>query len=102
MMAFITSRRPLRDLPQPARGSAHEDAPRPHDRAAHDRARDRKSLSGEPHHKQECRLVAHRSLGRYLTQTPSGRLVIDRTKIKAEERLDGEYLLTCSKRPISR
>ena len=57
---------------------------------------DLKTLTGEPHHKQECRLVAHPSLGRYLTQTATGRLVIDRAKIKAEERLDGKYLLETS------
>jgi hypothetical protein len=31
-----------------------------------------------------------------LRQTPTGRLVIDAKKIKAEERLDGKYLLSTS------
>ena len=55
-----------------------------------------KTLTGEPHHKQECRLVAHPSLGRYLTQTATGRLAIDHGRIRSEERLDGKYLLETS------
>ena len=38
----------------------------------------------------------HPSLGRWLRQTPKGRLAIDRVKVKAEERLDGKYLLATS------
>ena len=55
-----------------------------------------KTLTGEPHHKQECRLVAHPSLGRYLVQTATGRLAIDHAKIRSEARLDGKYLLETS------
>jgi transposase len=48
------------------------------------------------HVRAECALRDHPTLGRWLRQTPSGRLVIDRAKIAAEERLDGKYLLsTC-------
>lgn len=49
-----------------------------------------------PHIKAECALRDHPALGRWLKQLPSGRLVIDRKKIAAEERLDGKYLLTTS------
>jgi hypothetical protein len=35
-------------------------------------------------------------LNRYLRTTPTGKLRIDTTKIKAEENLDGKYLLRCS------
>jgi transposase len=49
-----------------------------------------------PHVKAECALRDHRALGRWLTQRPNGRLVIDRAKVAAEQRLDGKYLLTTS------
>ena len=35
-------------------------------------------------------------LNRYLRTTPAGKLRVDRAKIKAEENLDGKYLLRCS------
>ena len=38
----------------------------------------------------------HPTLGRWLRQLPSGRLVVDRTKITAAQRLDGNYLLSTS------
>jgi hypothetical protein len=53
------------------------------------------------HLKAECALRDHRSLGRWPRQTPSGRLVIDRARIKAEERLDGKYLIATSDAHIS-
>ena len=40
-------------------------------------------------------------LSRYLRQTTSGRLSLDRAKIAAEERLDGKYLLTTSDPSLS-
>jgi hypothetical protein len=48
------------------------------------------------HVKAECALRDHPALGRWLRQRPTGRLVLDRTKIAAEERLDGKYLLSTS------
>jgi hypothetical protein len=33
-------------------------------------------------------------LGRWLRQTPGGRLMIDRAKVRAEQRLDGKFLLS--------
>ncbi len=53
------------------------------------------------HTKAECALRDHPSLGRYLRQTPSGRLKIDRSKIAAEARLDGKYLLSTSDPDLS-
>lgn len=41
------------------------------------------------------------TLGRWLRQQPSGRLVLDRAKITAEERLDGKYLLSTSDPDLS-
>jgi transposase len=53
------------------------------------------------HTKAECALRDHPSLGRWLRQQPSGRLVIDRAKVKTEARLDGKYLIATSDPPIS-
>ena len=50
----------------------------------------------QAHHRGECALRDHRTLGRYLRQTKTGRLTLDRAKITAEQRLDGKYLLTTS------
>jgi hypothetical protein len=41
------------------------------------------------------------ALGRYLRQTPSGRLRIDRAKLAAEQRLDGKFLLSTSDPDLS-
>jgi transposase len=58
------------------------------------KARAQADLAG--HVRAECALRDHRTLGRWLTQKPSGRLVINRAKISAEEKLDGKYLLSTS------
>lgn len=51
----------------------------------------------EPAHvKAECALRDHPAYGRWVKQQPSGRLLIDRAKVTAEERLDGKYLLSTS------
>jgi transposase len=57
--------------------------------------------SDEPHRRAECALRDHPTLGRYLRQTRSGRLQIDRAAIRAEERLDGKYLLSTSDPDLS-
>jgi hypothetical protein len=49
----------------------------------------------------ECAPPDHPTLGRWLRQLPSGRLVLDKTKIAAEERLDGKYLLSTSDPDLS-
>ena len=59
-----------------------------------------KVLGGDAHHKSECALRAHASLGRYLRQTPTGRLAVDRQQIASEERLDGKYLIETSDRTL--
>ena len=48
------------------------------------------------HTRAECALRDHPTLSRYLRQSASGRLQIDRGKIAAEQRLDGKYLLSSS------
>jgi transposase len=73
------------------------------------RERDRKrQLAGRAaqkaeaaHVKAECELRDHPTLGRWIRQLKSGRLVIDRAKVTAEERLDGKYLLATSDPDIS-
>ncbi|MGE3663803.1 MAG: IS1634 family transposase [Pseudonocardia sp.] len=53
------------------------------------------------HVRAECALREHPALGRWLRQTNSGRLVLDRAKITAEARLDGKYLLSTSDPDLS-
>ena len=61
----------------------------------------RKKISDEAHRKAECALRDHRTLGRYLRQTSTGRLQIDRAAIRTEQRLDGKYLLSTSDPDLS-
>lgn len=61
------------------------------------RTASKRAAKGEAaHHRAECALRDHPTLGRWLRQLPSGRLVIDRRKVRAEEALDGRYLLSTS------
>lgn len=60
-----------------------------------------KGMVGEPHAKAECALRSHAVFGRYVTQTPTGRLTVNREKIAAEELLDGKFLLTSSDDTLS-
>ncbi len=62
---------------------------------AHDaqRRKDGKKAGADSVHvRAECALRDHPTLGRWLRQLPSGRLVLDRAKIAAEERLEDEQL----------
>jgi len=65
------------------------------------RERARTKADRQAHTRGECALRDHPTLSRYLRQTPSGRLFLDRVKIAAEERLDGKYLLTTSDPSLS-
>lgn len=71
------------------------------ERIAAARAQATDPKAAEAHHRAECALRDHRSLGRYLRQTATGRLMIDAKKIRAEERLDGKYLLSTSDPDLS-
>ena len=53
-------------------------------------------LRGKRHTKAVCALRAHPAMGRYLKELKGGGLRIDRAKVRAEERLDGKYLLSSS------
>jgi hypothetical protein len=55
----------------------------------------------EEHTKAVCKLVSHPTMGRYLKKDRRGRLVIDTQKVKAEERLDGKYLVITSDDTLS-
>jgi transposase len=65
------------------------------------RERSRTRAERDAHQRGECALRDHKTLSRYLRQTKTGRLVIDRDKIRAEQRLDGKYLLTTSDPSLS-
>ncbi len=70
-------------------------------RLTEQRQRAKTTAEREAHLRGECALRDHPTLSRYLRQTPSGRLALDRAKIAAEERLDGKYLLTTSDPSLS-
>ena len=59
------------------------------------------SAKAATHNRAECALIDHPALGRYLRQTPTGRLRIDRAKIAAEAKLDGKFLLSTSDPDLS-
>ena len=70
-------------------------------RIATARAKAKTAKASAAHHRAECALRDHVTLGRYVRQTKTGRLLVDRAKIKAEERLDGKYLLSTSDPDLS-
>jgi hypothetical protein len=78
-------------------------------RIADQRARDAHRPPGDKHRQRnesahvraECALRDHPTLGRWLTQQPGGRLKVNKSKIKTEERLDGKYLIATSDPTIS-
>jgi Transposase DDE domain len=65
------------------------------------RARDRKRRNDDVHVKAECALRDHPSLGRWVRQLKSGRLRVDTAKVRAEQRLDGKFLLSTSDPDLS-
>jgi transposase len=65
------------------------------------RRRGAQHQQADDHLKAECALRDHPTLGRWLRQTPGGRLVIDRAKLKTEAKLDGKFLLSTSDPDLS-
>ena len=57
--------------------------------------------SGKAHLKTKHALLAHRSMGRYLKELKSGKLAVDKAKVKKAEKLDGKYLLSTSDKNLS-
>jgi transposase len=66
---------------------------RDHAKTTSDKAKQKAEAA---HVRAECALRDHPTLKRWIRQQASGRLVIDRAKVKAEQRLDGKYLLATS------
>jgi len=58
-------------------------------------------LKGEPHTKACCALIAHPTLGRYVKTDKKGQPRLDQAKARAEEKLDGKYLLSTSDDTLS-
>jgi len=56
---------------------------------------------GKAHKKAVYALLSHRTMGRLIKQTKSGRLRINWAKVREEERLDGKYLLSTSDDTLS-
>ena len=69
--------------------------------AKHAKAAGKHHRGADDHLKAECALRDHPALGRWLRHTPGGRLMIDRTKLKAEAKLDGKFLLSTSDPDLS-
>jgi hypothetical protein len=53
-------------------------------------------LDGEPHQKAACELRAHKVYGRYVRQTRTGKLRLNKAKFRAEELFDGKFLISSS------
>lgn len=51
--------------------------------------------------KAQCNLLLHRSMGRYVKELKSGKLKIDKAKVRQDEKLDGKYLLSTSDQHLS-
>jgi len=60
-----------------------------------------KEQTGPGHKKNVCALLSHRTMGRYLRQLKTGRIKIDKGKIKEESHLDGKYIISTSDDTLS-
>lgn len=58
-------------------------------------------LDGAPHRKAVCELRAHPTYGRYVQQVETGKLKLNREKIRQEEQLDGKFLIRVSDDQLS-
>jgi transposase len=58
-------------------------------------------LSEKSFLKAKYALFAHRSMGRYLKELKSGKLKVDKAKVRQYEKLDGKYLLSTSDKSLS-
>lgn len=56
---------------------------------------------GGKHTKEICALTSHPAMGRYVRELKNGELRIDFARIRAEEKLDGKYLLYTSDPSLS-
>jgi transposase len=60
-----------------------------------------KVLNGKGKTKSQCKVLLHRSMGRYVKELKSGKFKIDLAKVKQQEKLDGKYLLSTSDSHLS-
>jgi transposase len=60
-----------------------------------------KDQAGPGHTKSVCALLSHRTMGRYLRQLKTGRIKIDKGKIREEAHLDGKYIISTSDDTLS-
>jgi len=51
--------------------------------------------------KTQCKVMLHQSMGRYVKELKNGKLQIDQTRVKQDEKLDGKYLLSTSDQYLS-
>src|SRR5690554_5374425 len=58
-------------------------------------------LTGKHHTKAVCDLLAHKTFGKYLREQKNGKLVINKTKVATETKLDGKYLISTSDEHMS-
>ncbi len=61
----------------------------------------RKPKRGESHSKRTCQLLSTPRFARYLRQTRRGALQIDRAAVRAEEKLDGKWVVTSNDDTLS-
>ena len=57
--------------------------------------------SGAGHKRAVCALLSHRTMGRFVRQTKTGKLRINQAKVQEEKALDGKYLLSTSDDTLS-
>jgi transposase len=55
-----------------------------------------KLLNNTGSSKKRCRVKLHPTMGRYVKELKSGKLRIDRSRVRQDEKLDGKYLLSTS------
>nr|WP_093884983.1 IS1634 family transposase [Syntrophus gentianae] len=60
-----------------------------------------KEQTGQCHKRNVCALLSHRTMGRYLRPLKTGRIKIDKGKIKEEAHLDGKYIISTSDDTLS-
>jgi transposase len=91
---FVVCRNPL----EAKRDAARRE--RALERIADELAALERKRTAEDRRDAEALLQAHPTMGRYLTRR-RGRLVVDAAKVKAEERVDGKFLLSTSDDSLS-
>lgn len=58
-------------------------------------------LAKDKQAKAKYHLLTHKSMGRYLKEQKNGKLRIDKSKVKQDQKLDGKYLLSTSDESLS-